>query len=131
METFVLILVVGAFAAGFSMGSSRGRTKAFKEQKRRINQRFAVGSNDPFRQTYGLAGLYMADLNSVLVRAAPLVIIQSSDFMELIARRHARVDASSAELNQIKDKLTDDYLLNSGMSPGTLADIKRVSGRGA
>ena len=131
MEYFAVILVVGAVAVVFHAGLSRGRAGVLKEQKRRINERFAVGSGDPFRQTYGLAGLYMADLNSVLVRAAPLVIIQSSDFMELIARRHARVDASSAELNQIKDKLTDDYLLNSGMSPGTLADIKRVSGRDA
>jgi hypothetical protein len=131
MEYFAVILVVGAVAVAFHTGLSLGRAEVLKAQKRRIDERFAVGSSDPFRQTYGLAGLYVADVNSALVRAAPLVIIQSSDFMDLIARRHAGADASSAELKRIKDKLGDDYLLNSGMSPRTLADIKRASGHDA
>jgi len=128
MEYFAVVLMVGAVAVAFHTGFSRGRAGVLKEQKRRIDERFAVGSSDPFRQTYGLAGLYVADVNRVLVRAAPLVIIQSSDFMDLLARQHAGADAGSAELSRIKDKLSDNYLLNSGMSPRTLADIKRLSG---
>jgi hypothetical protein len=131
MEYFAIVFAVGAIAVAFHAGLSFGRSGVLTRQKRRIDERFAVGSNDPFRQTYGVAGLYVADINSVLVRAAPLVIIQSSDFTDLIARRQAGADAGSAELSRIKDKLSDDYLLNSGMSPRTLADIKRVSGRDA
>jgi hypothetical protein len=131
MEYFAVVLVVGMVAVAFHTGFSRGRAGVLEEQKRRIDKRFAVGSSDPFRQTYGLPGLYVADVSSVFVRAVPLVIIQSPDFMDLIARRQAGADAGGAELSRIKDKLTDDYLLNSGMSPRTLADIKRVSGRDA
>jgi hypothetical protein len=131
MEYFAVVLVVGAVAVAFHTGLARGRAEILRGQKRRIDERFAVGSRDPFRQSYGLAGLYMADVSSVFVRAAPLVVIQSSDFLDLLARRQAGADAGSAELNRIKDKLSDDYLLNSGMSPRTLADIKRVSGRDA
>ena len=128
MQYFALVLMVGAVAVAFHTGLARGRATVLEEQKRRIDARFAAGSSDPFRQTYGLPGLYAADVSSVFVRAAPLVIIQSSDFMDLLARRHAGADAGSAELSRIKDRLGDDYLLNSGMSPRTLADIKRLSG---
>jgi hypothetical protein len=131
MEYFAVVLVVGAVAVSFHTGLSRGRAEILRAQKRRIDERFAAGSRDPFRQSYGVAGLYAADVNSVFVRAAPLVIIQSTDFLDLVARRQAGADAGSAELSRIKDKLSDDYLLNSGMSPRTLADIKRVSGRDA
>jgi hypothetical protein len=129
METFVLILLIGAFAAGFHFGASRGRAGVLKAQKRKIDGRFTVGSDDSFRRTYGLAGLYVADVNALLLRT-PLVIINAADFMDMVARRHAGADASSAELERMKDKLTDDYLMNNGISPNRLAEMKRVSGYG-
>jgi len=125
MEYFAVILTIGAVAVAFHTGLSLGRRELLREQKRAIDDCFAVGSDDAFRRTYGLAGLYVSDIHRALLRT-PLVIIRAADFLDFVAGRRAGPAASGLELKQMRDRLAEEYALNKGMSPATLAAIKRL-----
>lgn len=104
MEIFLLALAVGALMLGWKLGREAGRQQEIDGNRRIIARRF----KDPgaFRDVFGVPGLYFNELDE---DAGALVIIQSSDFLRLVATAElADVDAQA--IDALKEQLVHKHL---------------------
>ena len=120
MEVIIFFgLAVGAFFLGSKLGNDQGKEEAYVTQKAMLNGAFA--NHDGFRTIFGLPGAYMSDLNPKL-GGAPLVIIQSSDFLKLVARSK-EPGANENRIEQLIKQLVHSKHLADGFSE---QDIKNL-----
>ena len=121
MELILVVGIIAAFFVGHSTGNKAGAESALTLQHEKIHA--GMNPDSVFCRMYGVPGLYLADASPNLA-GLPLVVISSANFLRMLARQKDP-DATPEEVEQMKGQLADKYLLATGMSPDTLAALKR------
>lgn len=123
MEILIfLALAAGASFIGHKIGYDQGKEVAYVGQRAILNIKFAT--QDGFISIYGVPGAYMSDINPHLA-GAPLVIIQSSDFVKLVAiSKEPR--ASGERIEQLVKELAHSSRLTSGLSEQDIKNLDSI-----
>jgi hypothetical protein len=116
-------VIAGALMLGYKLGREQGAEEVYSKQQGVIDSRFSEHGN--FRLTYGVPGLYVSELNPKL-SAAPLVIIQSSDFVNFVVKTNAAPNSTTDDIEKAKEQLINSYLLGQGMSAETIKTLESI-----
>ena len=126
MEIIIfLALTIGAFFLGSKLGNDLGKEEAYMSQRVALNKAFA--GHDSFRHIFGLPGGYMSDLNPKLA-GAPLVIIQSSDFLKLVARSK-EPDANEKRIKILIEEMVHSKHLADGFTEQDINNLNSIFDR--